>query len=271
MRDWKQLVRERLATLNLPSNAKEEVVAELAAHLEDSASMDPETTESENRALARIPWHKLLRAIERTKREEEEMNRRTKTLWLPSIAVLFTIGLILLFLGRAPFWQGFIWIACMALLLCTVASEANHLNRRTRSLWLPALANLAAASLFTLVLTKISLLPRFVEGLNSGTGRWLYLVWLFSCPLFGALGAFLSRRAGGSRFARVAAGTFPAIAMFVLCMVAIPISALFEPNAFVLHHPSAVALGVLLWAGGPGIALFAGTAPFLKELRLQHS
>ena len=35
MPDWKKLVRERLSVLNLPPSAKNEVIAELAAHLEE--------------------------------------------------------------------------------------------------------------------------------------------------------------------------------------------------------------------------------------------
>lgn len=35
MPDWKKLVREQMITLNLPPGVKEEVIAELAIHLEE--------------------------------------------------------------------------------------------------------------------------------------------------------------------------------------------------------------------------------------------
>jgi hypothetical protein len=144
-------------------------------------------------------------------------------------------------------------------------SEENSMNQRTKALWLPALASLTAVSLFTLALTEIGMQPRFIERLNSTFAPFLYMGWLFSNLFFGALGAFLSRRAGGSRLARVLAGTFPAIVMFGSCAVAIPVSAVFEPNPFVLHHPFVVVQGVLVWSGAPGIALLAGAWPFLRE------
>ena len=36
MPDWKREVREHLAEIDLPAAAKEEVISELAAHMEDS-------------------------------------------------------------------------------------------------------------------------------------------------------------------------------------------------------------------------------------------
>lgn len=54
------------------------------------------------------------------------------------------------------------------------------MNQRTKALWLPALASLAAASLFTLALTEISLQPHIIARLNSTVAPLLYVVWLFS-------------------------------------------------------------------------------------------
>ena len=142
------------------------------------------------------------------------------------------------------------------------------MNHRTKSLWLPALASFAAASLFLLVLTHITLQPRFLVRL-PGLGRSFYIEWLCAQILFGALGAYLSRRAGGNRTARIVAGTFPAIVQFGLWAFWIPASALLERDAFVLHHPMFYAFGIFVWVVPPGIALLLGAAPFLKEQKLQ--
>lgn len=143
--------------------------------------------------------------------------------------------------------------------------EEKLMNHRTKSLWLPALTSLAAASLFLLVLTRISLQPQNLVRLNSGLGRSFYLGWLCAQVWFGALGAFLSRRAGGTRTARVVAGTFPAIVLFALWALVIPASAIVERNLFVLHHRFYYALGIFVWVVPPAIALLLGAAPFLKE------
>jgi hypothetical protein len=280
MPDWKQLVRERLSQLNLPPGAKEDVIAELAAHLEDSAVLDRQMSESENCALVQIHWHKLERAIERAKCKEDPMNHRTKTILLPAIAVLFTVGLVLLFLDRAALVQRLIWIACMALLLCVAASEANRLNLRTKSLWLPGFVSLLAASLWmfaeeivlvhdpSFYFTDLSLRP---SHLISGLPRWFYVTWLLAQVPCGAMGAFLSRRGGGTRTARILAGAFPALVMSLICCLVIPISAFFEHNTFVFSHPSRAVSAVLIWVGIPAVALLLGAAPFLSESTLQRA
>jgi hypothetical protein len=78
MPDWKKLVEARLTTLNLSPSAKEDVVAELAAHLEDSEFTNRATSEPVSPALRHIPWCKLANAIEHSKGEEGTMDFRTK-------------------------------------------------------------------------------------------------------------------------------------------------------------------------------------------------
>lgn len=266
-----------MADLNLPCRDKEEVVAELAAHLEDSAAADPHAGDFESCRFAQIQWSSLARAIELTKCEEGAMSYRSRTVLLSTIGILFSIGLVLLFLDRAAILQGLIWISCMGLLLWVAASEVSRLNQRTRSLWLPGLISLTAASLLmfaeemvlvhdsSFYFTDISLRP---SHLVSGLPRWFYFLWLLAQVVCGALGAFLSRSMGGTRASRIAAGAFPAIAMFLLCGLVIPISAVFEHNVFVFRHPSGIALGILLWAAAPGVALLVGASPFLGEPKI---
>lgn len=275
MPDWKKYVRKRMAAL--PHDAKEEVIAELTVHLEEIYEQARATGVAKKAAI-RIAlqevadWRALSENICCAK-QENAMNRRTKTLWLPGIALLFSVGLVLLFLDRAPNLQRLIWIACMGLLFGTTASEANHLNMRTKSLWLPGFVSLFAASLFMLAeeivlvhdtsfyFTEISLRP---SHLFSGLPLWFYIAWLLAQAPCGALGAFLSRRSGGSQTARIAAGAFPALAMFLLCGLVIPISAFFERSTFASSHPSGLAFGILIWAVAPAITLMLGAAPFLK-------
>jgi len=220
MHNWRQKVRERLDSYSLHPGNREEIILELAAHLEETYedALTHGLTEAEavHRALLEgADWHVLAGNIRHAQSEEQPMNHRTK------------------------------------------------------SLWLPGLASFAAASLFLLVLTQVSLRPQFLVRLNSGLGRSLYIGWLFAQILFGALGAFLSRRAGGTRTARIVAGEFPAMVMFGLWALVIPISAFAERNTFVLQHPLYYALGIFPWVVLPGIALLLGAAPFLKEPKLQ--
>ena len=219
------------------------------------------------------------------------MNERAKRLWLPALASLTVTAMLLLVfdrvharpllvnLGHFAMTLQLVWFAAMAVAGRTKLEEAL-MNQRTRSVWVPGFVSLTAAVLFmfaeeivllhdsSFYFTDLSLRPGH---LISGLPFWFYLGWLLALVLCGALGAFLSRRGGGTRFARVVAGAFPAIVMFGLCAVVIPLSALFEHKTYVLDHPSLVALGILIWAGGPAVALMVGAAPFLREPSLQQA
>jgi hypothetical protein len=222
MSNWKKLVEERLVSLDVPPSAKQEIVAELAAHLEDvyeaAKARGLDATASRELAIQEIQdWQVLLADIRRTK------------------------------------------------------SKENSMNLRTRSLWLPALASLFASSLFLFALTEISRQPKVLVRLNSGAAQWLYGVWVVGQIACGALGAFLSRRVGGTRMARMVAGTFPAIVMLASCVIVIPVSALMQHNDFIFHNPGRLWWGAFLWAVVPAVTLLLGAAPFLEEPSKQRA
>jgi hypothetical protein len=274
MPDWKKLVEARLTALNLPPSAKEDVVAELAAHLEDSEFTNRATNQPVSPELARIPWRKLRNAIEHSKGEEGTMNPRTKTFWLPAIAILFAFGLILLLRDGAAVLERIIWIACMAMLLCAAASEGKLLNRRTRCFWLPGFVSLTAASVLlfdvdivhdpSVFFRQISLHPQDLLRWNSASPRSFYFLWLIAQVACGALGASFSSRAGGTRLARFVAGAFPATVIVGTYVGLVPITARISGEAF--PSPLAAYLGsaLLVWVAAPAIAVLAGALPFLR-------
>ena len=98
MPDWKKLVRARLGPSALPPEHREQVISELAAHLEEvcqAARADGLTeTEAERRALQEAgDWHVLGTNIQRAMRTKEQlMNQRTKSLWLPALANMIGRG-----------------------------------------------------------------------------------------------------------------------------------------------------------------------------------
>ena len=217
------------------------------------------------------------------------MQQRTRKLWLPVlVSITFTAVLLVAFdrihagplavgLGHFAIALQLGWFAAMPILGKTKSEEAL-MNERTRSVWLPGFVSLTAASLFlfaeefvlthdpSFYLTDLSLRPQHVV---SGLPLWLYCAWLLAQILCGALGAFLSRRGGGTRLARIVAGAFPALTMFLLFALIVPVSAFVERNAYVLHHPSVIAVGVMIWAGVPAVALLIGAAPFLRDSQLK--
>ena len=285
MPNWRKLVKERLATRGLAPSVEEEVVAELAAHLEESYTEACARGLGYEQAIAVSmreveDWKVLRENICRAKSGGDSMNHRTKTLWLPGLATLWAVGVLLVLLDRAAFLQRLIWIGCMAMLLCTAASEANRLNQRTKSFWLPGFVSLTGAMLFLLaadlmhspsiLLTEIGLQPRDLVQFNSGPAHSVYFPWLVAQVAFGALGASLSRRAGGNRAERIAAAGLPVIVIVGMFAVVLPISFLIERGVTPAPHPAYVAVNLLVWVLAPAIALLLGAAPFLKEPKLQQ-
>ena len=92
MPDWSAWVRERVGSLNLPRVTEDEIVRELAAHLEDLAEEQiaggMDESEAFERALDQASWRGLAKNIERVKRKEEMMNRRSKQIWFPGLVTL---------------------------------------------------------------------------------------------------------------------------------------------------------------------------------------
>lgn len=94
-KDWKALVRENLHPLDLPEELADEVIAELAAHLEDlyeeQIAQGLSASEAEQTVLNEIAnSDQLARNIQRVRHTEGTMNTRTKHFWLPGLVNLAT-------------------------------------------------------------------------------------------------------------------------------------------------------------------------------------
>ncbi len=90
---WKKLVHERLQKLSLPPERKQEIVNEIAGHMEDVNEERLQEGISEKAALEQAAlsfpaWESLSHSIQQIELQEGTMNYRTKTLWLPGLATL---------------------------------------------------------------------------------------------------------------------------------------------------------------------------------------
>jgi hypothetical protein len=223
MPDWNALVRKRMDTGGLPA-LQDEIVAELASHLEEVYD------EACAQGLCKTA------AIERS-------------------------------LAEVADWQH----------LSRKLRRAKHgeemMNQRTKTLWLPGLISLTAAMIFLMISGLVSSQPRFlapnffvtVHTRTTSTSVPLvaYLPWLGVLPFCGAAGAFLSRRGGGQRSARLTAGLFPWIALF--CLVGF-LKLIGQIVPF-QHNWSGFVTELFFISVPPAIALLLGAIPFLKESR----
>jgi hypothetical protein len=210
MPDWSAQVHDRLRHLDLPTKERQEVVAELAAHLEDlyeeqmrKGLSEPEARENVISEIVR--WRELAKDIRRAKLEDEGI-----------------------------------------------------MNARTKQLWLPGLVSLATSMVFLTVLIQISMQPRY---LGRSPLQMVLLPWMALLPLCGAGGAFLSRSGGGYRWARLAAGLFPTIILFVLGSILVITHLIVPAQPRLWYGSLAVTLGIVL----PTAALLPGALPFLRQ------
>lgn len=100
MPDWQKLVSEQLTTLRLSHTEKEEVIVELAAHLEESyeafCNRGLPESEAAHRSLEQVSnWQVLQRKILAAKRREDVMKERMHRLWIPGFVTLI-LSMVLL-------------------------------------------------------------------------------------------------------------------------------------------------------------------------------
>ena len=100
MPNWQELVRQRLSGLALDAAEKEEIHAELAAHLEESYEVfcrqGLPQREAVQRTLVQVAdWQDLQRKILIARRREQPMQKRVHQLWIPGFLTL-TLSMIFL-------------------------------------------------------------------------------------------------------------------------------------------------------------------------------
>lgn len=136
--DRNQSVREHITRFDLPPETREEVIAELSAHLEDldvaSFTGDPLVSMPSTNA-----WRKLARAIQHAKSEEDSMNQRTRTLWLPAMSSILGASLSMSLLQWMGVQPHLLWTKHVALffywswlaVLPVFGAVAAYLSRRS--------------------------------------------------------------------------------------------------------------------------------------------
>ncbi len=214
MHDWRETIREKLADRHMSRSQREDLVAELANHLEDlhaellaSGIAEPEASAKCLKQLTDVQQI----AAKRSQIREGAMNQRSRTFWLPGLVTL------------------------------TLAS-----------------VSLMVMQLFAFARPRV----HWVDGGAVAVG----FVWLASLLPCGALGAYLSRRAGGSRWSSIIASLFPSLIMLSVFCVVLPIGILIERNTYIIHHPRYFGLALLVWIVVPGIALLLGSVPVVWRM-----
>ena len=138
--------------------------------------------------------------------------------------------------------------------------KENLMNNRITQLWLPGLLTFIL-SMGLLALTQIFGPKPWVVTFGHPPMAVVYIPWLLALPLVGGIGAFLSRRAGGSWQAVISSTTFPVLPFLAAMLIVLPVSLIFD---HVIAHniaPMAIFMAFLGLVIAPGVALLAGGLP----------
>jgi len=148
------------------------------------------------------------------------------------------------------------------------SAKEGGMNDRTRQFWLPGMASLIAASAFLVVFARVSYLPHMLV-IRSGVALMMYPAWLVVQPLFGGIGAYFSRRAGGHRGTRILAALSPSIALLSLVctgvIVQLVMAGLGKPTDIGSMGIAAFGRAIFFALVIPSMALLAGALPFLRD------
>jgi hypothetical protein len=141
-----------------------------------------------------------------------------------------------------------------------IAKSGGHLmKKRLHQLWIPGFLTLILSMILLIMLQKNGLSRMVERGPNAIP---FYVPWLLSLPLLGALAAYLSSRAGGSRPVMLFASLFPALALNAAFLLMFPIGFLIEGTTGRHVDFSKVATALLRdgigWLLVPGAALLMG-------------
>ena len=158
---------------------------------------------------------------------------------------------------QVPDWQG------LARKIRRAGQEEDAVSHTAKTLWVPGMSVLFFASVMLLVMTRV--VPPTVW--TGPKGPVLMLgPWLFSYFVFGALGAYWSRWAGGSHRDRLLSGVFPLALHLAIFVLPIVVTVFSDVPRFPEHRDLSWLLRTsIVWVVIPGVALAIGTLPFLRN------
>ena len=134
------------------------------------------------------------------------------------------------------------------------------MRKRAQQLWIPGFLTQIFSVICLMALLKQGIHPRnFSSDPNT---ILLYVPWLVSLPFFGALGSYLSFRAGGSWRTALLASVFPVLALTAAFLLMFPIDVIVKRIIGMPSDFSIVATAILRegisWLLIPGAALLVG-------------
>jgi hypothetical protein len=143
----------------------------------------------------------------------------------------------------------------------TARMKESTMPNRVKQFWIPGFLAFVLSMGALALMQKFGPKPWVLVWSSHLPVSMLYIPWLLSLPLVGAIGAFLSHRAGGSQRAVLSSVVFPVLPFLVATLVVLPVSLILDH--FIAHNiaPAALLMALLSWVLAPGVALLVGGLP----------
>jgi hypothetical protein len=155
--------------------------------------------------------------------------------------------------------------------------KENPMPKRVGQFWLPAFLTLLLSMVLLAVIQVFGPSP-WITPAPGGRLRMtpvavVYVSWLLFLPLIGALGAYISRRAGGSARAVFFSIVFPILPYLAFFLIGLPVALILDDHAAHNITIPAFFVGLSAWVIFPAVALLAGGWPvhFVASRRLISS
>ena len=142
--------------------------------------------------------------------------------------------------------------------------KEDVMTDRVKQVWLPGFLTLFLSMMLLMLIQFFGPQPVFVS-----TSGWrmtapvavIYVPWLVSLLLIGAIGAYLAGRDGASPRAALLSILFPVLPYSVFFVLWIPVSLILDDHVGHNTMFSALLMGLVAWVVLPGVALLAGGLP----------
>jgi hypothetical protein len=137
------------------------------------------------------------------------------------------------------------------------------MNMRVRQLWAPALFTFLVSLTVQFVALSVPRLPPWVFFTRNRVSVVLAPLWLLALPFIGALGAWLSLRAGGNSRDRLLAALGSAWLNGSMVTLGVPLSMAIERDFSLRTKLTAYIAYMVAWCLVPAVLLVLGALPWL--------
>lgn len=137
------------------------------------------------------------------------------------------------------------------------AKSEAFMQNRVSQLWIPGLVTLLGSAALLVLFEFVGLRPLVIHP-GDPSSMVLYFPWLFTLPVFGAIGAYLSLRARAKGLAVHCAGAFPALIMGAALLAIFLVALVLDRHGSLRIMTTAFAAAIFNWFLLPGFFLMAG-------------